>query len=238
MFRRLFRLFAGQPIPIYTESTYTRAHMRGHIGNSRLKPHALHTGMLQRSVGFTLIELMVTVAILAILLAVGGPALQGFIESSRMRSATHDLYSDLQLARLEAIRRNQRVTVCKANASLTQCNNTGAWHGGWLVFLDTLPGSSPAVENASDILRAHAALNGNIRILGNGGANGTATYASFAPDGTSKQLNGAFMAGTWRVCSTSSALSDDNRARHLILNNSGRIVSQSASGVPATCPAP
>lgn len=212
--------------------------LRAYTGDNPIESQVMRTVVPRQACGFTLIELMVTVAILSIIVSMGVPALQGFIESSRLRSATHDLYSDLQLARLEAIRRNQRVTVCKANEALTQCNNTSAWHGGWLVFIDAQPGTSPAVENATDILRTHAALNGSIRIFGNGGANGTAIYVSFAPDGTSKQLNGAFMAGTWRICSTSSSLGNDNRARHLILNNSGRVVSESVSGVPATCPAP
>lgn len=191
--------------------------------------------------GFTLIELMVAVAVLAILVSIGVPALQGFIESSRLRAATHDLYSDLQLARLEAIRRNQRVTVCKANASLTQCDVSGAWHRGWLVFLDSQPGSAPAVENASDILRTHGPVSGSIVVVGNGGNDGTSVYASYAPDGTAKRLDGTFNNGalpTWRVCSTSTALGNDNRARHLVLNNSGRLVSEAASGVPPSCPAP
>lgn len=61
--------------------------------------------------GFTLVELMVTVAVLAILLAVGIPALQTTLDKRRLTGAVEQLYSDLQYARSEAIRQNRNVTV-------------------------------------------------------------------------------------------------------------------------------
>ena len=181
---------------------------------------------------------MVTVSVLAILLAIGVPRLQSFVASSRMRAASHDLYSALQTARMEAIRRNQRVTVCKANTDFSNCNNSGNWHSGWIVFVDRTVSAPPAVDGTDTILQVRQPLAPDIIITGNGGASGTATYVSFGADGASKQLNGAFQAGTLRVCSTSAALSNDTRARHLVINASGRIVSESVTGVASTCPAP
>lgn len=188
--------------------------------------------------GFTLIELMVTVAVLAIIVAIGVPSLQGFIASSRLRSASQDLWSSIQTARMEAIRRNQRVTVCKANATLSNCDNASQWHNGWIVFVDRTPGSAPSVDSTDTIIEVHQPLNASVVVMGNGGANGTATYLSFTADGSSRQLNGAFLAGTLRVCSTHAALSNDNRARELIVNAAGRVVSETVAGIPSTCPAP
>ncbi|MFN4104343.1 MAG: GspH/FimT family pseudopilin [Tepidimonas sp.] len=190
------------------------------------------------SPGFTLIEMMVTVAVLAIILAIGVPNLQGFIASSRLRSATQDLYGALQTARAEAIRRNTRVTVCKADATLAACQNGGDWHGGWIVFIDRTPGTAPNIDSTDTVLLIQPAANPSIQIRGNGRTNGPATYVSYTADGASKQLNGAFLAGTIRVCSTSAALSNDNRARNLVINASGRIVAETPTGVASTCPAP
>jgi len=62
--------------------------------------------------GFSLVELMVTIAVLAILLAIGIPSFASLIASNRLTSATNELVAALQTARTEAIRRNVRVTVC------------------------------------------------------------------------------------------------------------------------------
>ncbi|MFN3957350.1 MAG: GspH/FimT family pseudopilin [Tepidimonas ignava] len=188
--------------------------------------------------GFTLIELMVTLTVLAILLAIGVPSLQSFVTSSRLRAATQDLFESLQTARMEAIRRNLRVTVCKANANFSNCNNTGQWQQGWIVFVDQTPGVAPSVDSTDAIIQVRPPLGGDIVIHGNGGSHGTATYVSFTADGGSKQLNGAFMAGTLRVCSTNAALSDNTRARQIVINAAGRVVSEAVSGVTNTCPAP
>jgi type IV fimbrial biogenesis protein FimT len=181
---------------------------------------------------------MITIAVLAIILAIGVPAMQGFIASARVRTTAQDLYSALQTARLEAIRRGSRVTICKANATLDNCSSNGQWNGGWLVFVDRTPGSTPAVDSTDTILMTQPPTPAGIMVLGNGGASGTANYASFAPDGTSRQLNGAFLAGTLRVCSTSTALTDANRARDVTINAVGRVATQTPANIGPTCPAP
>lgn len=72
-------------------------------------PHrASHTS---RPGGFTLVELLVTLAVLAILLALAVPSFNDLIDRSRLTSAADTLYADLQFARSEAIRNNQNVVV-------------------------------------------------------------------------------------------------------------------------------
>ncbi len=75
-------------------------------------------------IGFTLIELMVTVAVLAILMAVATPSFTDILVSMRMRAAAYDLVGDLVLARSEALKRGTNVTITPAA--------TG-WTGGWTV---------------------------------------------------------------------------------------------------------
>lgn len=77
--------------------------------------------------GFTLIELMVTLAIAVILASIAAPSFQNMLASQRVRAATSDLITHLMLARSEAI---------KQNRSITLLSNAGeeAWQGGWRIF--------------------------------------------------------------------------------------------------------
>jgi type IV fimbrial biogenesis protein FimT len=83
--------------------------------------------------GFTLVELMVTVAIVAILLAIALPSFQGSFRSNRVATATNELLASLSLARSEAIRNTRGAAVC-ASTNGTACG--GGWNDGWLVWRD------------------------------------------------------------------------------------------------------
>lgn len=187
----------------------------------------------RRGAGFTLVELMVTIAVLAILLAIGIPAFASLIAANRLTSATNELVASLQTARTEAIRRNTRITVCPAAPTATACS--GSWRDGWIVFLDQTPGNAPAPESADDILfRGGPLPTGIVAVAGAP----LSSYVSFTANGFSTQLGGGFLAGTLRVCSTSTALTNDRRARDLVLIGSGRIVLTTPTGVASTCPSP
>lgn len=82
--------------------------------------------------GFTLIELMITITILAILLGVGVPSFLDASLSSRLSSIANDLVASVQLARSEAIKRNSNVTVC-VSSNGTDCGS-GDWNQGWIVL--------------------------------------------------------------------------------------------------------
>jgi prepilin-type N-terminal cleavage/methylation domain-containing protein len=82
--------------------------------------------------GFTLIELVITVAIASILIALVIPNLRPLVMSSRMTTQTNDIVSGLQIARSEAIKRASRVVVCTSSNG-TACDGSG-WSSGRLVF--------------------------------------------------------------------------------------------------------
>ena len=85
--------------------------------------------------GFTIIELMVTVAIMAIGMAIAYPSFTGMIRSNRLATSTNTLISPFNLARTEAIRSNRGGGICMS-ANGTSCTTSGGWEQGWLVWTD------------------------------------------------------------------------------------------------------
>jgi type IV fimbrial biogenesis protein FimT len=85
--------------------------------------------------GYTLIELMVAITIVAILLGIGVPSFREFTRSNRITAAQNDLVTSLNLARSEALRRNRPVSVC-ASTDGTACGVDTDWISGWMAFTD------------------------------------------------------------------------------------------------------
>ncbi len=87
-----------------------------------------------REQGFTLVEVMVTVVVLAILLTVAIPGFDNFIRNSRLQGATQDVRAALALARSEAVRLRRSVSVCGDGGGA--CSGGTGWNAGLLVVVD------------------------------------------------------------------------------------------------------
>jgi type IV fimbrial biogenesis protein FimT len=106
---------------------------------------------LMRTRGFTLIELMVTIAILAILITLAAPSFSNVIRSNRVASQTNALVTALNTARSEASKRGLPVTVCAAkDAAFSACSGDAAdWQKfGWMVFTDAF-GTAGQMDTAA-----------------------------------------------------------------------------------------
>jgi type IV fimbrial biogenesis protein FimT len=79
----------------------------------------------RRLSGFTLIELMVTLTVVAIMAGIGVPSFKSFIAGQKVKTASYDLMTSLMLARSEAVKRNTGVALTPDSAT--------AWGGGWTV---------------------------------------------------------------------------------------------------------
>lgn len=163
--------------------------------------------------GFTLIELMVVVALAALLQSLAVPAFAGFVNSMRLTVAVNSLFTSLLLARSEAIKRNGRAVLCKSVTG-EACVTSGSWEQGWIVFHDT---NNNARRDAGEaVVSFQQALQAPILLSGN---NPLASYVSFTPMGTTAYASGAFQAGTLTACITSLG---SQEARQIVISSAGR----------------
>jgi type IV fimbrial biogenesis protein FimT len=98
--------------------------------------------------GLTLLELMITLTITGILLASSAPSFTESIRNTRLVTQVNELQASLSLARSEAVKRNESVTVCGINVDGDDCEDN--WQDGWIVL----------VSATGEVLRIHDALTG------------------------------------------------------------------------------
>ena len=107
---------------------------------------------LFRSKGFTLIEVIVVVTIVAIFVAIGIPSLRDLMIKTRLSGQVQEFYGTIDFARSEAIKRGTTVSICKSNDQSSCCQTSGSvctsWSGGWIVFANN-DNDSPAVRDTS-----------------------------------------------------------------------------------------
>jgi len=174
--------------------------------------------------GFTLIELMITMAVVSIVLLTGLPSLNKLTDSNRLVSQINSLAGSLALARSEAIKSGKVVTIC-ASSNTTSCNVT-TWQSGWIVFTDLDKDTVNDGGTDDTAIQIRRALNGGPSLKLTLSDN-TGTY-QFLPDGSSRDSNlSGSTIGTFVLCPKDN---DVNKAAALNINFIGR--SSSAQGTP------
>src|ERR1700745_3875980 len=114
---------------------------------------------MRRHGGFTVTELMVVVAIVAILLSLGMPSFRYITNSYRMSAEVNGLLGDLQYARSEAIKEGQTVTTCVFTNGTT-CTGGTQGAGGCVVFSD--PNANGTVDGGEPVLRVQNSFTGQV----------------------------------------------------------------------------
>lgn len=168
--------------------------------------------------GFTLIELMVTLSIAAILLTVAVPNFITFVQNNRLATQANDLVTMLNYARSEAVKRNQRITICSSTTG-TSCANSTTWGTGFIVFAD-IDGDG-VVDGGEDVLQVRQGVEGANTLTA--GAQSSITYQS------NGFLSGVGANDIFRLCDSRGTAS----ARSITLSMQGRV---STSTGATSCP--
>ncbi len=138
-----------------------------------------------RMAGFTLMELLVVISIVAILAGIGAPSFKNITTSYRIAGEVNGLLGDMQFARAEAIKEGQNVTICVSSDGLN-CSNSTDWKNGWVVF-PVVPGAPSGAQNAASVLRVQAPFSGSDTFVDSTLATKTVT---FNREGLISGLNG------------------------------------------------
>lgn len=149
--------------------------------------------------GFTIIELMLTIALIAVVATVAVPSFETFIERNQLATRINQFSNALSVARSEAIKRKQTVVVCPRGSDDT-CQSTPGYESGWIV----------QVAGTSDVIWVSDPLPPGYTLRGNGSI---ATQISYRPSGRPVAF------GSVTLCRNGQA----DKARKLILNRTGRV---------------
>lgn len=114
------------------------------------------TATLHRSAGYNLVELMVVVTISAIITGIGIPSYRYITNANRVSTEVNALLGDMMLARSEAIKQAQPVSVCPSQGGLI-CDGTSSWQNGWIVFSD-VNGDGAFTAGSDTLLRVQKAF--------------------------------------------------------------------------------
>lgn len=166
--------------------------------------------------GFTLIELMITLVVVIILVAIAAPSFTSLIRENRAATQANSFLASLQTARSESINRGVQVSMHR----LSTINSV--WEDGWRIFTDwdgdgvfdgDLNEKDCSVEAQDCLLMEQQALGNNITLRS--GAN-HAVGLTFLPSGEITAAGGGIVTGTFTLC-----IPDTNR-REIIINSGGR----------------
>jgi type IV fimbrial biogenesis protein FimT len=135
--------------------------------------------------GFTLLELMIVLVVLAVILVLGVPSMQSLLHRNRLRSEAGRLMVAINMARSEAIMRNSPVSICPSQMTVSgQAVCSGIYADGWIVFGN--PDKDSVVDPDTDeVLRVFGGLPPGYTLTNRAGTRDALALINYLPDGSS-----------------------------------------------------
>ena len=171
--------------------------------------------------GFTLYELLMAMVVLGVVMAIGIPNMVDLTRNSRVTATANDLHASFYMARSEAARSKNNITICgSANSLDAAANCGGTFADGWIVFQDT--NGDINRDNGEPVLRSHPAPPEQLSIS----MPGMGSYFSFAPTGLGRgNVTGVPAVSTAVICDKRGneiASGGSSAARVLVVTPLGR----------------
>jgi len=154
--------------------------------------------------GFSIIEALVALTVLSILIGIAVPSFAQLLQAQQLDSATQAMLRSLAIARHEAIKRGQPLTLATLD---------GEWSNGWFLFQDV--NANGLYDPSEMLLRSFPRLPSGTRLTGN---IHVSSYIRYTPNGRATLLNGGYQMGTLTVCHRA-----HDRGNTLVINNGGRV---------------
>ncbi|MDP1565229.1 MAG: GspH/FimT family pseudopilin [Polaromonas sp.] len=143
-----------------------------------------------RQAGFTLIELMIVVALVALLASLAVPSFRTLLVNRTVRAAAEALMTDMRYARSEAVKRSARVSVCQSANGTSCATGSNLWVGGWIVFVDA--DGDGAVDAGDEIVRVQQALT-SMASIASTNPSGDRRFFTYQPTGWAKSASQTFI---------------------------------------------
>ncbi|PHS73913.1 GspH/FimT family pseudopilin [Porticoccus sp.] len=158
--------------------------------------------------GFTLIELMISIVVLAVLLGLAAPSFVELVRNNRIQTSADQFFTSLILARSEALKRNQPVVMCKSTDG-ENCTTANDWARGWLTYADE--DADGVLDSGEPIINAQQGLSGGYTLRTKG--------STFTHKLTYRQDGSASGFDTFVLCD---AKGDTTSAKEVVINIVGR----------------
>ncbi len=177
-----------------------------------------------RSWGFSLIELLTALTVLAVLAALAVPSFTALINSNRLAAQSNAMVAGLQEARLESLRSNRRVTLCRSTDGAA-CNMAASTWTRWISFVDT---NGNGAVDAGDTLLRSSTIKAPLQV------HSTNQALTFRADGMARNnTSNALIDNTFNVCIPTSRPAQNKRS--ITLAGGSRVAVTTPTGNGA-CP--
>lgn len=174
-----------------------------------------------KSSGFTMVELLITIAIVSITLSLAIPSFSSLLINSRIKKLSSDFISSINIAKIESVKRQVPVTICKSsnsnNDNPTCDSGSGDWNSGWIIFSDGATLGKVETSNSEEILNVFISTGNHVEKINSAEFS---KYITFQPNGFIKGSNG--YSGEIILCVNNSDSSVFNK-RIINVSTTGRL---------------